>query len=101
MGKVLESLKAGNDVGHKIFYWALTAGSLKWVEKLMAAGLNLQSVITGDHACISLLADLDPQGFAEKIKGIENKLPNIVDHTTTEAGKKALTALVTKIRNNS
>ena len=102
MGEVLESLKADNDVGQGMFYWALTAGSLKWVDKLMAAGLKLQNIISRSESYISILADLDPQGLAKQLKGIENKItPRMVDHASTEAGKKALTALIPKSSNNS
>jgi hypothetical protein len=102
MGEVLDSLSAGNDVGHGMFYWALTAGSLKWVEKLIAAGLKLQNFISSSESYISILADLDPQGLAKNLKGLENKItPRMIDHASTEAGKQALTALLTKASNNS
>jgi len=97
MGEVLESLRAGNDVGQGIFYWALTAGSLKWVDKLIASGLKLQNIISSSESYISILADLDPQGLAKKLKGLENKItPRMVEHAGTEAGKQALTALINK-----
>ena len=102
MGEVLESLKAGNDVGQGIFYWALTAGSLKWVDKLIAAGFKLQNIISSSESYISILADLDPQNLANKLKGLENKItPRMIDHARTEAGKQALTALIPKASNNS
>ncbi len=102
MGWVLESLKAGNDVGHGMLYWALTAGSLKWVDKLIAAGLKLQNIISSSDSYISILADLDPQSLANKLKGLENKItPRMIDHARTEAGKQALTALIPKVTNNS
>ena len=102
MGEVLESLMAGNDVGHGMFYWALTAGSLKWVEKLIAAGLKLQNIISSSESYISILADLDPQGLAKNLKGLENKItPRMIDHASTEAGKQALTALMNRAGNNS
>jgi hypothetical protein len=99
MGQVLESLKAGNDAGQEMFDLALTAGSLKWVEKLIAAGLNLLDVIISGPYYISQLADLDPQGFPEKIKGLENKINTVVMNTKTEAGKQALMVLVTRLGN--
>lgn len=96
MGKVLESLKSGKDVGHGMFYWALTAGSLKWVDKLIAAGLKLLDVIITEPNYISQLADLDPQGFAEKTKGLENKIHGLVNVTKTEAGNQAMNLLIAK-----
>ena len=102
MGWLLESLKAGNDVGQGMFYWALTAGSLKWVDKLIAAGFKLQNIISSSESYISILADLDPQNLANKLKGLENKItPRMIDHARTEAGKQALIALIPKVTNNS
>jgi ankyrin repeat protein len=102
MGEVLDSLSAGNDVGHGMFLWALQARSIKWVEKLIAAGLNRQGAIADHPAYISMLADLDPQGLAEKLNGLNYVVtPRMVQHTSTEAGKQALTALMNHAGNNS
>ncbi len=95
MGQVLESLNAGNDVGQEMFDWALTAGSLKWVDKLIAEGLNLQRVITRDYAYISILADLDPQALAKKLNGLDYEVTaRMIEQTKTEEGKQALKALM-------
>jgi hypothetical protein len=101
MAQVLESLSAGNDVGHEMFDWALTAGSLKWVDKLIAAGLQLLDVILTDPNYISQLADLDPQGFAEKTKGLENKIHSLVNSTKTAAGNQAVNVLFAKFGDKS
>ena len=101
MAQVLESLSAGNDVGHEMFDWALTAGSLKWVDKLIVAGLQLLDVILTDPNYISQLADLDPQGFAEKTKGLENKIHSLVNSTKTAAGNQAVNVLFAKFGDKS
>jgi ankyrin repeat protein len=100
MGEVLESLRAGNDVGHGMFFWALKAGSLKWVEKLIGAGLDRQSAIANHPTYICMLADLDPQGVAEKLNGLNYVItPLVVQHASTEAGKQALMALMANPNN--
>ncbi|CAM8624240.1 Ankyrin repeat [Oxalobacteraceae bacterium] len=101
MGEVLESLKAGNDVGHGMLYWALTAGSLKWVNKLINAGFDLQAAIYRHPALIIALADLDPQGLAKKLKGLDYKIiPRMIEQAMTEEGKQALKALMKDATNH-
>ncbi len=102
MGEVLESLRAENNTGYQMFQMALLAGSLKWVEQLIAAGLNRQQVIAKSSSFMSMLADLDPQGLSEKLKGLNYTITQLtIDHARTEAGKQALTALKNKAKNNS
>jgi hypothetical protein len=102
MGEVLESLRAENNTGYQMFQMALLAGSLKWVEQLIAAGLNRQQVIAKSSSFMSMLADLDPQGLSEKLKGLNYTITQLtIDHACTEAGKQALTALMNKTKNNS
>ena len=102
MGEVLKSLRAGIDEGNGMFHMALSVGSLKWVEQLIAAGLNRQKTIAESSTYMSMLADLDPQGLSEKLKGLNYKITQLtIDHACTEAGKQALTALINKAKNNS
>ena len=100
MVELLESLRAGNDMGHGMFFWALRAGSIKWIDKLIAAGLNRQSAIANHSSYICMLADLDPQGLAEKLNGLNYVItPLVVQHASTEAGKQALMALMANANN--
>jgi hypothetical protein len=102
MGTVLESLSKGNDTGYGMFLVALTAGSLKWVEKLIAAGINRQKAIADSPTCIYLLADLDPAGLQTKLKGLNYTITELmISHAETEAGKQALMELMTNASNNS
>ena len=102
MGEVLKSLRAGIDEGNGMFHMALSVGSLKWVEQLIAAGLNRQKTIAESSTYMSMLADLDPQGLSEKLKGLNYKITQLtIDHACTEAGKQALIALINKAKNNS
>jgi len=69
---------------------------------LIAAGLNRQGAIADHPSYISMLADIDPQGLAEKLNGLNYVVtPRMVQHTSTEAGKQALTALMNHAGNNS
>ena len=78
-----------------IFELAISAGSIKWVEKLIDAGLKLQDPFSKDHNLISLLADLDPEGLAKKLSDIQIQItPYLVNQAETEAGKQALIALM-------
>jgi hypothetical protein len=102
VAKVLESLSIGGNAGSEMFYGALAAGSIKWIEKLIAAGLDRQSVIADHAPYIILLADLDPQGLEEKLKGLKYRIiPLMVQYASTEAGKQALTALMNHAGNNN
>ena len=102
MGMALESLSKGNDTGYDMFLVALTAGSLKWVEKLIAAGINRQKAIADSPTCIYLLADLDPAGLHTKLKGLNYTITELmISHAETEAGKQALMELMTNASNNS
>jgi ankyrin repeat protein len=102
MGAALESLSNGNDTGHGMFLMALTAGSLKWAEKLIAAGINRQKAIADSSTCIFLLADLDPAGLQEKLKGLNYTITELmISHARTEPGKQALMELMTNASNNS
>jgi hypothetical protein len=102
MGTVLESLSKGNDTGYGMFLVALTAGSLKGVEKLIAAGINRQKAIADSPTCIYLLADLDPAGLQTKLKGLNYTITELmISHAETEAGKQALMELMTNASNNS
>jgi hypothetical protein len=102
MGMALESLSKGNDTGYDMFLMALEAGSLKWVEKLIAAGINRQKAIADSPTCISLLADLDPEGLQTKLKGLNYNITDLmISHAETEAGKQALMELMTNASNNS
>ena len=97
---LLEGLRQGKDVGHEMFLWAVDAGSLTWVEKLIAAGFDLQ-VIADRPGLIAQLADIDPQGLAKKLKGLDYKITShMLEQTKTEAGQQALTALMTKANNH-
>jgi hypothetical protein len=85
-----------------MFLVALTAGSLKWVEKLIAAGINRQKAIADSPTCIYLLADLDPAGLQTKLKGLNYTITELmISHAETEAGKQALMELMTNASNNS
>ena len=102
MGMALESLSKGNDTGYDMFLVALTAGSLKWVEKLIAARINRQKAIADSPTCIYLLADLDPAGLHTKLKGLNYTITELmISHAETEAGKQALMELMTNASNNS
>jgi len=105
MAKVIESLSAGEDTGYGKFSWAVSAGSLKWVEKLIAAGFKLERMFQVSPFFIIKLADLDPEGLAEKFKNLQLPIePHWVDQTKTEAGKQALMALIAlmaKEKNNT
>jgi hypothetical protein len=97
---LLEGLRQGKDVGHEMFLWAVDAGSLTWIEKLIAAGFDLQ-VIADRPGLIAQLADIDPQGLAKKLKGLDYKITShMLEQTKTEAGQQALTALMTKANNH-
>ena len=99
---LLEALKAGHNTGYDMFHTALLAGSLKWVEQLIAAGLNRQQAFADSFTYISMLADLDPQGLSEKLKGLNYKITQLtVDHARTEAGKQALRALISDTDSHS
>ena len=97
--RILEGLREGKDVGHDMFMWALDAGSLTWVEKFIAAGFDLQ-VIADRPGLIAQLADIDPQGIAKKLQGLNCQINSIwLEIPKTEAGKQALTALMTTANN--
>ena len=82
-----------------MFMWALDAGSLTWVEKFIAAGFDLQ-VIADRPGLIAQLADIDPQGIAKKLQGLNCQINSIwLEIPKTEAGKQALTALMTTANN--
>ncbi len=100
MAEVLESLSAGNVVDYEWFLFAINAGSLKWVEKLIAAGLRLEDMFAISTGFINKLADLDPQGLAEKLNDLQIQItPEMVDDAKTEAGKQALMALMANPNN--
>jgi hypothetical protein len=102
MGSSLELLKTGEDKGYGMFQMAIEARSLKWVEKLIDAGLNRQKVIAESRNYMVMLADLDPHGISEKLKGLHYIItPRMVEQASTEAGKQALTALMTNASNNT
>ena len=95
MVQILKSLRAGNDTGYDMFVMALTARSLKWVEQLINAGFNLQQAINDAPSYISVLADIDSQGLAQKLKGLNYVItPRRIEQAETEAGKQALKALM-------
>lgn len=98
---ILNALKEGKDVGREMFMWALYAGSLKWVEKLIVAGFNLQRPIDSHPEYLPKLADIDPDGIAKKLKGINYKITSyLIGQAKTEAGKRAMIALTTKANNH-
>jgi histidyl-tRNA synthetase len=100
MVQILKSLRAGNDTGYDMFVMALTARSLKWVEQLINAGFNLQQAIDDVPSYISVLADIDHQGLAQKLKGLNYVItPRRIEQAETEAGKQALKALMTTANN--
>jgi len=102
MRSALELLKTGEDKGYGMFQMAIEARSLKWVEKLIDAGLNRQKVIAESGNYMVMLADLDPHGLSEKLKGLNYIItPRMVEQASTEAGKQALTALMTNASNNT
>ena len=105
MTKVLGLLSAGEDAGDaggEMFNLALAASSLKWVEKLIDAGYNIQNDIAMSPAVIIRLAEIDPQGLAKKLKGLDYKItPQMIRQAHTEAGKQALTALMKSATNQS
>jgi hypothetical protein len=85
-----------------MFQMAIEARSLKWVEKLIDAGLNRQKVIAESRNYMVMLADLDPHGISEKLKGLHYIItPRMVEQASTEAGKQALTALMTNASKNT
>ena len=91
-------------IGNKSLYGTnlLTLCLLKpALDKLIAAGLQLLDVILTDPNYISQLADLDPQGFAEKTKGLENKIHSLVNSTKTAAGNQAVNVLFAKFGDKS
>ena len=95
MVQILKSLRAGNDTGYDMFVKALIARSLKWVEQLINAGFNLQQAINDAPPYISVLADIDSQGLAQKLKGLNYVItPRRIEQAETEAGKQALKALM-------
>ncbi len=101
MVQILKSLRAGNDTGYDMFVKALIARSLKWVEQLINAGFNLQQAINDAPSYISVLADIDSQGLAQKLKGLNYVItPRRIEQAETEAGKQALMALMTKANNH-
>jgi hypothetical protein len=101
IGMALESLSKGNDTGYDMFLVALIAGSLKWAEKLIAAGINRQKAIADSPTCISLLADLDPEGLQTKLKGLNYTITELmISNAETEAGIQALMELMTNASNN-
>jgi hypothetical protein len=58
-------------------------------------------VETGAPGLIAQLADIDPQGLAKKLNGLDYKITShMLEQTKTEAGKQALTALMTKANNH-
>ena len=99
--RILNALKMAKDVGLNMFESALKAGSLKWIEKLIDAGFDLKEAIDSSAAIIIRLADVDPQGIAKKLNGLDYKITShMIEQTKTEAGKQALTALMTKANNH-
>ena len=99
--RILNALKMAKDVGLNMFESALKAGSLKWIEKLIDAGFDLKEAIDSSAAIIIRLADVDPQGIAKKFNGLDYKITSLmIEQTKTEAGKQALTALMTKANNH-
>ena len=102
MVQLLESLRVGNRTGRELFHMALAASSLKWVEKLINAGYSLQKDIAISPAIIIRLAEIDPQGLANKLQGLQYTIiPQMIRQANTEAAKQALTALMTKASNHS
>ena len=100
--RILRGLEARKPEGEWMLEAALAARSLKWVNKLINAGFDLQAAIYRNPALIIALADLDPRGLAKKLKGRDYKIaPYMIEQTKTEAGKQALMALMTKASNNS
>jgi hypothetical protein len=101
MAQTIESIEAGNNNGYDMFRNALAARSLKWVERLLDAGFNLQIVIDEFPVSISILADIDHQGLAQKLKGLNYEVtPHMIERANTEAGKHALKALMNSSSNH-
>jgi hypothetical protein len=88
--------------GVDMFNKALAARSVKWVEKIIAAGYNIQNDIAISPAVIIRLAEIDPQGLAKKLKGLDYKIiPRMIEQAKTEEGKQALKALMKDATNHS
>jgi len=101
MVQIIESIESGENTGYDMFNLALAARSLKWVERLIDAGFNLQAAIDDIPTYISVLADIDPQGLAQKLKGLKYEVtPRMIERANTEAGKHALKALMTSANNH-
>ena len=101
MAQTIESIEAGNNNGYDMFRNALAARSMKWVERLLDAGFNLQIVIDEFPVSISILADIDHQGLAQKLKGLNYEVtPHMIERANTEAGKHALKALMNSSSNH-
>ncbi|MEY4368936.1 MAG: hypothetical protein RL564_886, partial [Pseudomonadota bacterium] len=75
---------------------AVDVGSLRWFDKFVDAGLDLQEHI--DHYAsdfLPRLADLDPAGLKKRLAGV--RLPSdrtLPDDCKTEEGQRALSNLI-------
>lgn len=75
-------------------YSALRVGSLKWFDKLLKDGVDLQRVLDTDFDAVALLSDLDPDGLHDRLRSVRCQIDeDMIESTHTEAGRKALVAI--------
>ena len=73
---------------------AIRAGSLKWLDALIKAGLDFQRLERTFVHALPVLADLDPDGLSNRLRSVRYRIgDDLIQSTGTEAGRKALIAL--------
>lgn len=72
----------------------IRAGSLKWFDALIKAGLDFQRLERTFVGALPWLADLDPDGLSNRLRSVHYRIDeSMIESTGTEAGRKALIAL--------
>ncbi len=80
--------------GTSLAYSALRAGSLKWFDALIKAGVDFQRLEASFFWVLPRLADLDTDGLGDRLRSLRYEIDEtMIESTGTEAGRKALIAL--------
>jgi ankyrin repeat protein len=100
VGKILGNLATSpqstltQQDGVQLAVAAIRAGSLKWLDALIKAGLDFQRLERTFVHALPVLADLDPDGLSNRLRSVRYRIgDDVIQSTGTEAGRKALIAL--------